>query len=133
MTGTCVCGTVVFEANAAPSEFTIRCNCRGCTKRGWWVVPVSDGELTVTQGEAVAAELHPGVTRHGCASCGLVLFYRIEPPEYGGPRLSVNVRALEGLDWDGLPVTWLDGLHDTWEVLGETVHRVPPFVRAAPA
>ncbi|MEZ4323399.1 MAG: aldehyde-activating protein [Myxococcota bacterium] len=134
--GSCACGAVHFVAQADPAAGTMRCTCRGCTKRGWWTLSTPPDGLTVLEGEehVVIDQAHPDFDRRRCGKCGVLLFGWVGPVEYGGPRFSVNVRTLDLPSWEGIPVTWLDGLHDTWAFLGVEPHReAEPLQRARSA
>jgi hypothetical protein len=41
----------------------------------------------------------------------------------------VNLNCLDDADLTGVPVVYLDGLHDTWEQIGATTY-VDPFSAA---
>lgn len=127
--GSCACGAVRYLAHVDPEAGTLRCTCKGCTKRGWWSLSVPPEGLEVVQGEEhlVIDRPHPDFDRRSCGRCGVAVFSWVGPAEYGGPRYSVNVRTLDLPTWDGLPVTWLDGLHDTWAFVG-----AEPYREAAP-
>lgn len=135
VSGSCACGAVRFTAEADPWAGTSRCNCTGCTKRGWWSVRTAREGLVVTAGEEhiVIDAPHPEMDRRRCGTCGLHLFSWVGPVEYGGPRWSINVRALDLPSWEGIPVLWLDGLHDTWGPLGTAPHHEPDIVVASRA
>ena len=50
-------------------------------------------------------------------------------PELGGAFRSVNIRCLDGVTLEGVPVKYLDGRHDTWALLA-TSPWVDPWVGA---
>lgn len=135
VSGSCACGRVKFEAHADPMDGTYRCNCTHCTKRGWWPLSVPADGLVFTEGEEhlVIEQPHPELDLHRrrCGRCGVQLADWVGLAEYGGPRFSVSVRALDLPDWEGLPVHWVDGLHDTWAPLGTLEHHEPDFVVAS--
>ena len=111
--GACHCGEIAFEVDLNLSEGTSRCNCRYCTKTGWWGVIVRPDAFRVLKGSE-----HPNKThRVHCDQCGVIVYGRGDLPELGGPFVSVNVRTLEDVDLEGAPIAWLDGAHDTWATL----------------
>ncbi|MEZ4235035.1 MAG: aldehyde-activating protein [Myxococcota bacterium] len=129
--GSCVCGAVRYRARVDLSSGTMRCNCTSCTKWGRWSVRAPVDAVAIVAGEDVVALSAPnpyGVTR-SCPKCGIKLFSYVEAPEAGGPCVNVNVRTLDGVDLHGVPVTWLDGRHDTWAPLGTAPHQVPEPLR----
>ncbi|MBX2799736.1 MAG: aldehyde-activating protein [Myxococcales bacterium] len=105
---------------------TVRCNCRGCTKRGWWMARTGPDAVEILAGEDHVSEApaNPYFQRRTCSACHVTLFGTVRAPEAGGPGTNVNVRLLDDVTLEGVSVTWLDGLSDTWEVLG-TVPHVP--------
>ena len=46
-------------------------------------------------------------------------------PEVGGEFYGINVRCLDGVDLEGVPVRFLDGLHDTWGMTSEAPYASP--------
>lgn len=56
-----------------------------------------------------------------CKHCGVATFAFIDAAEWNdGEFVSINVCALDNLDAEALaaiPITYVDGLHDTWQPL----------------
>lgn len=63
--------------------------------------------------------------RGHCKVCGILAFNHGNHPAIGGEYYSVNVRCLDGVDLVGVPVKYLDGRHDTWQLIDEA-----PYVNA---
>jgi hypothetical protein len=131
--GACSCGAVRWEVEADLAEGTSRCNCTRCSKSGWWGLYVKPAALR--QRPAPEQLLHLGPPEAGravCRTCGIVPFVHGDLPELGGEFYGLNVRLLEGVALEGVPVRYLDGLHDTWALLNEAPYR-DPFVPEAGA
>jgi hypothetical protein len=130
--GSCVCGKVRFSVGLDLREGTTLCNCQGCTKRGWWGRIVAPTSFRLQQGkeETIERSDYPGAARVFCNHCGVLVYGYGDLPEVGGPFVSINVRCLDGVDWVGSPVKYLDGKSDTWALLHETVYR-DPFLAAS--
>jgi hypothetical protein len=110
---------------------TRRCNCSTCRKRGWWSVAVPLDAVEIVEG---AEHVHLGPPNpywrgRKCSLCDVMLFGEVAAPEAGGPAHNVNVRIFEDVSLHGVPVTWLDGLHDTWAPLGTVPHNEPEPLR----
>lgn len=129
--GSCHCGAVRFEVDLDLSAGTTRCNCRYCTKSGWWGVIARPEAFRLLAGEDALSSPAPGFSeRRRCATCGLLPFGRGDLPELGGAFVSINVRCLDGVDLAGVPIRYLDGLHDTWAELAVRPW-ADPFASAA--
>ncbi len=108
--GGCHCGSVRWEVDAAVSE-VISCNCSICTMRGSLLAfaPVSDFRLL--SGEESLKDYQFGKKRiHHlfCSTCGTESFGRGTGPN-GAEMVAFNVRCVEGIDLDALPVRHFDG------------------------
>ena len=125
--GSCACKRITFEADLDLSAGSARCNCTSCWKRRYWGIRAKPEGFRVLSG---AGELHAWKPVEGgpsgfCKHCGVVTFLHTDAAEWNdGAYVSVNVAALDGLDaatLAAIPVTYLDGLHDTWEpIAGDT-------------
>jgi hypothetical protein len=123
--GSCPCGAVRFEADFDPSAGTTRCNCTVCTKTGWWGAIVKPGAFRLLAGQEVLGDYSRSEAGHArfCKVCGVRTFGHGNIPELGGDYYSVNLNCLDGADLSGVPVSYLDGLHNTWAELA-----VAPYV-----
>lgn len=128
--GSCHCGAVRFEADFDPSAWTSRCNCTICKKTGWWGTIMKPSAFRLVAGDEVLGDFSRSEAGHArfCKVCGLRVFGHGYLPMLGGDYVSVNLNCLDGVDFTGVPVTYLDGLHDTWEQLA-----VAPYVDAVTA
>ncbi|HUN57023.1 MAG TPA: GFA family protein [Candidatus Binataceae bacterium] len=111
--GGCHCGRIAYEVEGALERVEV-CNCSICTKKGYlhWIVPHEDFQL-LTPWEALAMyTFNTGTAKHYfCPQCGVASFYiaRSAPD-----KIDINVRCLEGVDAETLPVEYFDG--QNWEV-----------------
>lgn len=123
--GSCHCGAVRFRVALDLKAGTTRCNCRYCTKNGWWGVLMAPEHFTLLagadalEGEAMVPPPPPEFwgERRRCGTCGVLAFGRGHLPMLGGDFVSVNVRCFDDIDLTGVPVRHLDGKHDTWAEL----------------
>ena len=117
--GSCHCGRVRFEVDCE-LDHVRSCDCSICRKRGALIhrvdaerfrllTPIED--LTLYQWHTRTAE------DYFCPTCGILPFRRPRHrtpeetaegrPEFSG--WSINVRCLEGVDLDGIPVKHVHG------------------------
>jgi hypothetical protein len=109
-TGSCHCGNVKF-AITADLEKAYACNCSICGRAGYLLTFVPDGELEVISGEDATTDYQFGKKRvhHPfCSTCGIRAFGWGNNKE-GQKTYSVNVRCLDGVDPESLPVERFDG------------------------
>lgn len=132
--GRCQCGAVRFEVGLDLSAGTIRCNCTSCTKTGWWSMVVKPEAVRLVAGQDVLGDYSRSEASHArfCGVCGVRVFSHGDVPELGGAYYSVNLNCLEGVDFAGVPVRYLDGRHDTWAQLALAPY-VSPFAPGARA
>ena len=110
--GSCHCGRVRFRVTAALARI-VRCNCSICTKKGFLHLIVARDRFQLLAGADDLAEyrFNTGVARHRfCRRCGVHPFY---VPRSDPDKIDVNVRCLEGVDAERLPVDAFDGAN--WE------------------
>jgi hypothetical protein len=130
--GSCQCGAVKFEADFDPSSGTTRCNCTVCTKTAWWGIVVKPSAFRLLSGQEVLGDYSRSEAGHGrfCKICGVRTFGHGHLSFLGGDYYSVNLNCLDDVDLSGVPVSYLDGRHDTWAKLAVAPY-VSPFVAAA--
>ena len=109
-TGSCHCGQVKFEVDGDIAG-ALSCNCSMCQRRGslLWFVPRA--QLRVTAGEDALATytFNKHVIQHRfCATCGIHPFGEGTDPQ-GQAMAAINIRCLEGIDLDAIPVQHYDG------------------------
>jgi hypothetical protein len=109
-TGSCHCGKVRFDVSLALGE-VYGCNCSICSRMGWRLAfaPASKFTLRSGEGDLGDYQFHKKVVHHFfCKTCGIRSFSRGANPD-GSPVVSVNVRCLDGVDAETLPVKFFDG------------------------
>ena len=107
--GTCHCGAVVFDVDAAVERFT-RCDCSLCAMRNSVMTRVHQDNLRILKGEDVLTlyQWNTNVAQHQfCSQCGIYVFHRKRalPDHY-----EVNVHCLHDLDRTQIPIVQLDGV-----------------------
>jgi len=106
--GSCHCGRVGFEVEM-DLDHVRDCNCSLCRKRGALNHRVADSQLRITT-PLEAMTLYQWHTRtardYFCPVCGVLPFRR---PRDSSGCWAVNVRCLDGVDLDRIPVRAVDG------------------------
>lgn len=108
--GSCHCGQVKFEVEG---ELTgaMACNCSICQRKGalMWFVPRASLHL-LTPADALATyTFNKHVIQHRfCKTCGIHPFGEGVGPG-GAAMAAINIRCLEGIELDALPVQHFDG------------------------
>jgi hypothetical protein len=108
--GSCHCGAVKFQATTDLAK-PVSCNCSICGRTGWVLTFVPEASFLLHAGADSLTDYQFGKKRlhHTfCKVCGVRPFSRGAAPD-GKVMIAVNVRCLEGLDPDSLPVTKFDG------------------------
>jgi hypothetical protein len=108
--GSCHCGRVAFEVEGTPAS-AMACNCSICQRKGalMWFVPREQLRLLTPDENAGAYTFHKHVIRHRfCPVCGMHPYAEGTDPK-GNRMAAVNLRCLEDLALEGLPVTQFDG------------------------
>jgi hypothetical protein len=109
-TGSCHCGKVRFEVNAHLDK-VMSCNCSYCTRKGMLLTFVPEDQFKLLTGEDGLTEyrFNKHVIAHKfCNTCGVQPFASGTKPDGSSVR-AVNVRCLEDVDLDALPVQHVDG------------------------
>ncbi|MCA8245822.1 GFA family protein [Burkholderia multivorans] len=108
--GSCHCGDVKFDVEG-DLQGVMACNCSICRRKGalMWFVP-RDRMTLVTPDEHLATyTFNKHVIRHRfCKRCGIHPFGEGIHPN-GTAMAAINVRCLDDVDLDALPVTHFDG------------------------
>lgn len=106
----CHCGAIRLEVDADLGE-VVECNCSTCSRSGFlhWKVPSSAVHL-LTEGVRLTTYAWRSATEgHSfCPTCGTPLLRTGYPQD----RVSVNARALDGVDVFTLRVRRFDGRHE---------------------
>ncbi len=109
--GSCHCGQVSFEVEIDLAKPAMTCNCSICSRTGTMLSFVPPDRFRLRSGEEALTDYQFGKQRiHHlfCSRCGVRSFARGAMPD-GTPMVAVNVRCLEGVDLDQVPVRRFDG------------------------
>lgn len=108
--GSCHCGAVAFEVEGS-IERALSCNCSICTRTGslLWFVPRASLHLTTPELAAGTYLFNKQVIRHRfCRVCGIHPYAEATDPQ-GQAVAAINLRCVDGLDLDAIPVQHFDG------------------------
>jgi hypothetical protein len=108
--GSCHCGKVRFEVDGAING-ALECNCSICGRRGslLWFVPRHSLHLHGAEEDIGTYTFNKGVIKHRfCPACGIHTFGEGTDPK-GNAMAAINIRCLEGVDLDSIPVEKFDG------------------------
>lgn len=108
--GSCHCGNVKFEVEGS-LDGAMACNCSMCQRKGslLWFVPRTALTLTTADADLATYTFNKHVIQHRfCAHCGIHPFGEGEDPR-GNAMAAVNIRCLENVDLDAVPVQHYDG------------------------
>jgi hypothetical protein len=108
--GSCHCGRIAFEAEGELLG-ALACNCSICSRKGslLWFIPRPQLRLLTPEANLSTYKFNKHViSHHFCAVCGIHPFGEANDPQ-GNPVAAVNVRCLEGVDPETVPVKHYDG------------------------
>jgi len=108
--GSCHCGRIAFEVEGALAG-AMSCNCSICQRKGslLWFVPRDSLRLLTPEEDASAYTFNKHVIKHRfCPACGMHPYG--EGKNSNGDRMAaINIRCLEGIELEQIPVTHFDG------------------------
>jgi hypothetical protein len=108
--GSCHCGRIAFDVDGDLTTVTA-CNCSICSRKGvlMWFVPRDRLRLLTPEADMATYTFNKHVIKHHfCPTCGIHPFGEGTDPK-GNRMAAVNIRCLESLDVDAVPVTQYDG------------------------
>jgi hypothetical protein len=108
--GSCHCGTVAFEVEGEITK-ALACNCSICQRKGslLWFVPRENLRLLTAEEASRVYEFNKHVIKHRfCPTCGMHPYAEGVDPK-GNAMAAVNLRCLEGIELDSIPVSHVDG------------------------
>lgn len=108
--GSCHCGQVAFEAEGEIGG-VMACNCSMCQRKGslLWFIPRENLRLLTSPDAMSTYTFNKHVIQHHfCPKCGIHPFGEGIGPD-GQAMAAVNVRCIEGIDLESLPVQHFDG------------------------
>ena len=108
--GSCHCGDIAFQVEG---ELTgaMACNCSICQRKGslMWFVAREQLQLLTPDENASTYTFGKHVIKHRfCPKCG-VHPYGEAPDAKGKAMAAINIRCLESVDLEQIPVTHFDG------------------------
>jgi len=108
--GSCHCGRVAFEVDG---EITgaVACNCSICPRKGslLWFVPREKLSLLTAEDAASTYTFNKHIIQHRfCPVCGIHP-YAVGIDPQGNRMAAINLRCLEGLDLEPIPVQHFNG------------------------
>lgn len=108
--GSCHCGQVAFEVDGE-IDSALACNCSICSRKGslLWFAPRQSLRLTTPESALATYTFNKHVIQHRfCPRCGIHPFGEGTDPK-GHAMVAINLRCIEGLDLDKVPVHHFDG------------------------
>jgi len=108
--GSCHCGRIAFEVEGT-LEGAMSCNCSICQRKGalMWFVPRTQLQLAASSDGGAAYSFNKHVIKHRfCSHCGIHTFGEGVDPK-GNAMAAVNIRCLEGIEVETIPVMQYDG------------------------
>lgn len=108
--GSCHCGRVAFEVEGT-LESALACNCSICQRKGslLWFVPRTSLRLTTPEANLRSYTFNKHVIKHRfCSNCGIHPFGEGVDPK-GNAMAAINIRCLEDIDLEAIPVKHFDG------------------------
>jgi len=108
--GSCHCGHVGFEVEGT-LDGAMACNCSICQRKGslLWFVPHARLRLLTPEGNASTYTFNKHVIKHRfCPRCGMHPYGEGVDPK-GHAVAAINVRCLENIELEQVPVTHFDG------------------------
>jgi hypothetical protein len=109
-TGGCQCGKVRYQVELELGE-VIACNCSRCGRLGSLLAfaPAANFKLESGQDALTEFQFNRHLIKHYfCSTCGIQSFALGKRPD-GAATAAVNVRCLDAVDADSLPVKKVDG------------------------
>jgi hypothetical protein len=108
--GSCHCGKIALEVEGELAG-AMACNCSICSRKGslLWFVP-SDKFHLLTSAEGVGTYTFNKhvIKHHFCQTCGIHPYAEAVDP-MGDPMVAINIRCLEDIDLEKVPVRSFDG------------------------
>jgi hypothetical protein len=108
--GSCHCGRIAFEVDG-PLGGAMSCNCSICQRKGalMWFVTRERLKLLTPDENASTYTFNKHVIKHRfCPTCGIHPFGEGVDPK-GNAMAAINIRCLEDIDLEKIPVTQFDG------------------------
>jgi hypothetical protein len=108
--GSCHCGKVAIEVDGQIDK-GLACNCSICSRKGslLWFVPRAQARVLGDEQDIASYQFNKGIIEHRfCKTCGVQPF-AFGKDRQGNEIAAINLRCIEGIDLDKIPVTHFDG------------------------
>jgi hypothetical protein len=109
--GSCHCGRIAFDVEGE-LQGALACNCSMCQRKGslLWFVPRTHFRLRTPEDDNLGSYVfnRHAIRHRFCKTCGIHPFAEATDPK-GQPTAAVNIRCLEGVDLEAVPVQHYDG------------------------
>ena len=108
--GGCHCGKVAFEVEGELNG-AMACNCSICSRKGslLWFVPQDQLRVLTAEKDIGTYTFNNHVIKHRfCRTCGIHPYGEGTDPK-GNRMAAINIRCLEGIDLETVPVQHFDG------------------------
>ena len=108
--GSCHCGKIAFQVEGE-LKGAMACNCSICSRKGtlMWFVPRDKMQLLTPEEKLGTYTFNKHVIKHRfCPACGIHPYGEAADPQ-GNPMAAINIRCLEGIDLDAVPIRHFDG------------------------
>ena len=109
--GSCHCGAISFTFDGEIDQ-VVDCNCSYCLRQGRLLTFVGGSAFRVNAAEGALGTYmfnRNVIAHHFCTRCGVAT--HSGGPGPNGPMHAVNVRCVEGVDFDALAINKFDGAH----------------------
>jgi hypothetical protein len=108
--GSCHCGHIAFQVEGMLAG-AMSCNCSICERKGalMWFVPRETLHLMTADENASTYSFNKHVIKHRfCPKCGMHP-YGEGVDSKGAAVAAINIRCLENIDLEKIPITHFDG------------------------
>jgi hypothetical protein len=108
--GSCHCGKVAIEVESELNG-AMACNCSMCSRKDslLWFVPRDKLRVLTAEEEIATYTFNKHVIKHRfCPTCGIHPYGEGIDPK-GNRMAAINIRCLEGIDLQSVPVQHFDG------------------------
>ena len=108
--GSCHCGKVSFEVEGELNG-AMACNCSMCSRKGslLWFIPLDQLKLRAAENDLGTYTFNKHVIKHRfCRTCGIHP-YGEGVDAKGNQTAAINIRCLEGIELEKIPVQHFDG------------------------
>jgi hypothetical protein len=108
--GSCHCGNIAFEVHGE-IDGALACNCSLCQRKGslLWFAPMTEFKLLTQTSDLSTYTFNKHVIKHHfCATCGIHPYGEGTDPK-GQAMAAINIRCIENIDLESIPVQYYDG------------------------